>query len=349
MQLTVLDTYLEENRLLIDASAERLIESYTWETQLFKRAVSYSLSGGKRLRGITLLSVYKELSGMGDSEIASCPENFKKQCTLGCEVLPFALAVEMIHAYSLVHDDLPCMDDDDYRRGKPSCHKEFGEAVALLSGDALLTMAFEVMLACKGFPSEQILRAALEMAKAAGPRGMVGGQILDLRPGRSTHAPSTKTGRSSGGVGIRESWEKAREKICEALPKADLNDRSKAYRSVRNMYEMKTGALFECAAKAGAILAGAPDAKVGFMASWGRWFGYAYQILDDIDDKDVGGKEELKNTLLKTMTLKQACLEAQDALMKSIAFAQKTCLVQPFVEHLSCFYLSRVSQILKTL
>ena len=92
----------------------------------------------------------------------------------------FAVALEMIQAYSLVHDDLPCMDDDDYRRGKPSCHKQFGEALALLCGDALLTMAFECMLSSKNIPPERRLWAAREIAKAAGPLGMVGGQVLDL-------------------------------------------------------------------------------------------------------------------------------------------------------------------------
>lgn len=125
-------------------------------------AMRYSLLGaGKRIRAALVLE-FARLCGVGEDT-----------------AMPFACAVEMIHAYSLIHDDLPCMDDDDFRRGKPSCHKRFGEACALLAGDALLTLAFETA-ALAPLPGEICARAVGELARAAGYQGMVGGQIQDL-------------------------------------------------------------------------------------------------------------------------------------------------------------------------
>ena len=127
-------------------------------------AMRYSLlSGGKRIRAILVLEFCRLFSG----EYA--------------DAMPFACAIEMIHAYSLIHDDLPCMDNDDFRRGKPSCHKQFGEANALLAGDSLLTYAFEYPLTAESsLPAERRLAALRELAKFAGCRGMAGGQYIDL-------------------------------------------------------------------------------------------------------------------------------------------------------------------------
>lgn len=126
-------------------------------------AMAYSLlGGGKRLRGVLVLA-FCRLFG-GEEQAA----------------LPFACAIEMIHAYSLIHDDLPCMDDDDLRRGKPSCHIAYGEAMALLAGDSLLTYAFETALSAPHLPMERRGAIALELARAAGISGMIGGQVLDI-------------------------------------------------------------------------------------------------------------------------------------------------------------------------
>lgn len=154
---------------------ENLIRSYTEsintaldaylpssETDAVCEAMRYSVeNGGKRIRPILTLA-FCELCG-GDVRSA----------------LPFACAVEMIHAYSLIHDDLPCMDDDDVRRGKPSCHVRYGEAVALLAGDGLLTLAFETLLS-SDLPAEYVVEAGRELSAAAGWSGMIGGQIVDL-------------------------------------------------------------------------------------------------------------------------------------------------------------------------
>lgn len=127
-----------------------------------REAMRYSLlGGGKRIRAALVLE-FARLCGVSEET-----------------AMPFACAVEMIHAYSLIHDDLPCMDDDDFRRGKPSCHKQFGEARALLAGDGLLTLAFETAVSAP-LPGEICARAVGELARAAGYQGMVGGQMLDL-------------------------------------------------------------------------------------------------------------------------------------------------------------------------
>lgn len=127
------------------------------------RACRYAvIDGGKRIRPILLLEFYKLCGGNDD-----CAYNF-------------ACALEMIHSYSLVHDDMPCMDDDDMRRGKPSCHKEYGECTALLCGDALLTEAFSVAAKTMGIPSEHVIKAMAHLATSSGVGGMIGGQVIDV-------------------------------------------------------------------------------------------------------------------------------------------------------------------------
>src|SRR5436853_5786596 len=122
-----------------------------------------TLGGGKRIRSSLCVAAF-----------AAYKENWKP-------ILPVAAAVELIHAYSLIHDDLPAMDDDDFRRGKPSCHKQFGEAIAILAGDALLTLAFEVLSRSKDFPAEHILQVISRLSRAAGTRGgMIAGHVLDI-------------------------------------------------------------------------------------------------------------------------------------------------------------------------
>jgi geranylgeranyl diphosphate synthase type II len=302
---------LEEYLKVIDSAIGEAIDSYPWGVPKLKEAVRYSLEGGKRLRSIILLSVYDELSSaseasepvVGQSGLPD-PSNLSRPPGYWNGPMAFAVALEMIQAYSLVHDDLPCMDDDDYRRGRLSCHKKFGEATALLCGDALLTMAFECMVSCKGIPHEQVLRAALAIARAAGPSGMVGGQLLDLLFEGQTEVPG-----------------------------------------IPDMYRMKTGALFRCSAMAGAILAGASTNVVELCGTWGELFGYAYQIIDDIEDSGAGGKEQDKNTLLKTMSLSEACMEAKQSLTKSIEAASAVFPGQVLIKELSGIYLSRLEDL----
>lgn len=191
-------------------------------------AMLYSLmAGGKRVRPVLLLESCRMCGG--DVEAA----------------LPFACAVEMVHTYSLIHDDLPCMDDDDLRRGKPTNHKVYGEATAVLAGDGLLTAAFEVMLEQGGvLPPERVLAAAACLGKAAGGRGMVGGQMLDIAgEGRTLTADELK-----------------------------------------ELYALKTGALIAAAAEMGCIIAGANKEQREAVVQYAQKIGLAFQVQDDILD-----------------------------------------------------------------
>ncbi|MBO4693275.1 MAG: polyprenyl synthetase family protein [Clostridia bacterium] len=157
-----IDSVIEEYQLKIDSRLEMLSASSDQPYDAVFDAGRYSLlAGGKRIRPIILLEFYKLFGGIDD-----CAYNF-------------ACAVEMIHTYSLIHDDLPCMDNDDLRRGKPSCHKKFGEGMALLAGDFLLTEAFAVCAKTLGILPERVLSATAYLAAAAGGGGMIGGQVID--------------------------------------------------------------------------------------------------------------------------------------------------------------------------
>ncbi|MDR2671354.1 MAG: polyprenyl synthetase family protein [Oscillospiraceae bacterium] len=195
-------------------------------------AMLYSVfSGGKRIRPVLLLA-FCETAG-GDTRAA----------------LPFACALEMIHTYSLIHDDLPCMDDDDMRRGRPANHRMFGEASAVLAGDALLSAAFETMLDAdyvEGTPPAAVLSAAHRIAWASGLYGMAGGQLLDLET---------------------ETFDQSVEGI-----------------TARHL--LKTGALIEAAAEVGCELAGASREQMAAAASFARCLGLAFQIRDDLLDEE---------------------------------------------------------------
>jgi geranylgeranyl diphosphate synthase type II len=147
----------------------------------------------------------------------------------------------MIHTYSLVHDDLPAMDDDDFRRGRPTSHRAFGEGLAILAGDALLTEAFDLMARARGVPPARVLAAIAEVAAAAGEAGMVGGQALDL---------------AAAGRGA-------------------------TLARVRHIHRLKTGALIRAAVRAGAIVAGAPPRTVARLGRYAEHLGLAFQIADD--------------------------------------------------------------------
>ncbi|EGB16212.1 Polyprenyl synthetase [Pseudodesulfovibrio mercurii] len=215
-------------------------------------SMEYSLlAGGKRLRPVLVLAWNGLLGGDAD------------------KAMPFAASMECIHTYSLIHDDLPAMDDDDLRRGRPSNHKQFDEATAILAGDGLLTEAFVLMTeTClvKGLPAERVLRAIAVLARAAGSGGMVGGQAVDME----------LTGRT--GVPLDE---------------------------LKKMHAMKTGALLTAACECGAILAGAAESDVDNARRFGRKIGVAFQIVDDVLDvvgdtatlgKPVGSDEAMGKT-----------------------------------------------------
>lgn len=160
----MIDMLLKEYQAKINARLDILVPENGQLYDNVSKAARYGLlSGGKRIRPILLLEFYKLCGGNDD-----CAYNF-------------ACALEMIHTYSLIHDDLPCMDDDDFRRGRPSCHKEYGEALALLAGDALLTEAFGAAAKTLGIPAERVMKALAYMSSCAGINGMVGGQVIDMK------------------------------------------------------------------------------------------------------------------------------------------------------------------------
>lgn len=274
MNLSVFLEELNKRKNIIDASLEAYVSKDAYPPTIHE-AMHYAVfNGGKRLRPIMVLEG-AVLAGIK-------PE----------KVLPTACAIELIHSYSLVHDDLPAMDNDDMRRGKPTCHIVFGEDIAILTGDALLTLAFELIAKnaeVEGIDSRNVVKVIKEMASAAGSQGMIGGQVIDLQ--------------SEG--------------------------KSISYETLKKLHSLKTGELFKASLTAGAILGGMDDEGIAKLKNYAHHFGLAFQITDDILDvkgdpeiigKPVGSDEKnLKTTypslfgLDKSMELAQenvaACLE----------------------------------------
>jgi geranylgeranyl diphosphate synthase type II len=222
---------LAELRVAVEqALAAALPEETAWPATIH-RAARYSLAaGGKRIRPVLVLAAGQAVGGARE------------------ELLPFACAVEMIHTYSLIHDDLPAMDDDDLRRGKPTSHKVFGEAIAILAGDALLTRAFELLAEVPEAWDETRLRrrqrATALLAQACGTTGLIGGQVMDL------------------------------ESEGRAIGAADLE----------RLHRAKTGALLSACVRGGALLGGAGAAELERLTRYASAIGLAFQVVDDVLD-----------------------------------------------------------------
>lgn len=237
-------TYLEEKKKVVDAALEKYCPKATEFPQTLHQAMRYSVfAGGKRIRPILSMATFDAVGGKGDG------------------ILPFACALELIHTYSLIHDDLPAIDNDDFRRGRPTCHKAFGEAMAILAGDALLTEAFQLMTNYSlqgGLAVRERLMLDLvnKVAQAAGISGMVGGQVVDIE---------------SEGQDV------------------DLA-------TLQYIHTHKTGAMILASVQIGARLGGAEGEILKACTHFGERVGLAFQIVDDI--LDVEGKPELlgKNT-----------------------------------------------------
>ena len=231
--------YLQEKKEIVDSALERYFpEEVGFPTSLYK-AVQHSLfAGGKRIRPILAVAAFEAVGGEGNG------------------ILPFACALEMIHTYSLIHDDLPAIDNDDYRRGKPTCHKVFGEAVAILAGDGLLTEAFKLMTDRQfheGLSHNErlILDIINEVAQAAGISGMVGGQVVDIESeGKEVDFPT-----------------------------------------LQYIHTHKTGAMILVSIRVGARLGGAEEEVLKAFTHYGERIGLAFQITDDI--LNVEGKTVL--------------------------------------------------------
>ena len=236
-------SFLTDDKKIIDEGMSAALVSSCGEQDKIVEAMRYSALGGKRLRGVLVLEFAK---------------------MLGCkseDALPYALGIECVQAYSLVHDDLPCMDNDDMRRGKPSCHIAFGESTAVLTGDALLTHAFSVITESEAVAAhpERAVKAVAKLANCAGYRGMVGGEVLDLA---------------------------AAEKEVSAAELAAI-------------HSLKTSALMKASAAMGCIAAGADEELRSLAESYAELFGLAFQMVDDLLDFNGNYEECELNSYVK--------------------------------------------------
>lgn len=239
--------YFKDRCKLVDAALDSILPNDDAAPVSLHKAMRYSVfAGGKRIRPILMLAACEAVGG--DIERA----------------MPAACAMEMIHTYSLIHDDLPAMDDDDFRRGNPTNHKVFGEAIAILAGDALLTLAFIAMSSSAysdRIPSATLLAVINEIGHCAGSHGMVGGQVVDM----------------------------------ESEGKTDID-----LPTVQYIHTHKTGALIKASVKSGALIGGADGKALAALTRYGEAVGLAFQIADDILDiegtteqigKDAGSDE----------------------------------------------------------
>ncbi|SFW22702.1 geranylgeranyl diphosphate synthase, type II [Selenomonas ruminantium] len=261
----------QERSALVEAQLVKELNEANPLDKTLCESMKYSLmAGGKRLRPILVMAAADAVGAKGTDYL-----------TTGC-------AMEMIHTYSLIHDDLPAMDDDDYRRGKLTNHKVYGAGMATLAGDALLTLAFEVMLRQQGVSSDTLVRVVREISTAAGPDGMVGGQALDM----------------------------------------ESEDKQISMETMKNIHLGKTGALFRAAIRSGAILGSASEEALAALTVYADNFGLAFQITDDILDvigdesvigKPVGSDEKNhKSTYVTLTSLEEAQKLAQDAVDTAI-------------------------------
>ncbi|MBI2155661.1 MAG: polyprenyl synthetase family protein [Candidatus Rokubacteria bacterium] len=256
-----LPAYLTARRALVDAALERVLPPEDAPPPTVHRAMRYSvMAGGKRLRPILVIAGAEAVGGAA------------------AEVMPTACALELIHTYSLIHDDLPAMDDDDYRRGRLTSHKVFGEAIAILAGDALLTLAFRLVAdnAASVKDPRAVGDAVAEIADAAGTAGMVGGQVVDIE--------SEGKAVSAG--------------------------------TLEYIHLHKTAALIRASLRVGARLAGGDAAAVAALSEAGRDLGLAFQIVDDILDVE-GSLEQLGKTAGKDQRQRKATYPALHGLEAS--------------------------------
>jgi geranyltranstransferase len=264
------ELWKKRQELVERALQEELANTAILDEKL-RESMAYSLmAGGKRLRPILLMAA-ADAVGVD-----------------GTRFLPVACALEMIHTYSLIHDDLPAMDNDELRRGKPTNHVVYGEGTAILAGDALLTLAFTVILRQKDVSAEALLRVVDEISRAAGAEGMVGGQMLDL----------------------------------------EAENRQISIDELRRVHMGKTGALFRAALRSGAILAGAAEDQLEALTAYANHFGLAFQITDDILDvigtaeeigKPVGSDEKNHKSTYVSLTSLE---DAQDLARRTVQEAE---------------------------
>ena len=271
--------YMSAKRRVVNEALKRMLEKYD-SGQPIHDAMTYALmAGGKRIRPVLCLAAAEAVDGRPD------------------DVLAAACAVEMIHTYSLIHDDLPAMDDDELRRGKPTCHVAFGDATAILTGDALLTLAFEVLASNSGENGNQAdkwLKIIRIIAIAAGSEGMIQGQMLDMA----------------------------------------AEGRSLTISELESMHTLKTGALITASLECGALLAGADEVQLVCLRNYAGNIGLAFQVADDI--LNVEGNPALMGKAVGTDQLHaKGTYPSILGLQESKRFARK--LIQQALQALEAF------------
>jgi geranylgeranyl diphosphate synthase, type II len=264
----LISDYLTKKALIVDQWLDRLLPSESENPSTIHEAMRYSIfAGGKRLRPILTIAT-GEIFGSEDREL-----------------LPAACSLEMIHTYSLIHDDLPAMDDDDLRRGRPTCHVVYGEAMAILSGDALLTQAFRSLADYQSSDAEKKVRVISEVAQAAGTtRALIGGQVLDLE--------------SEGKLVTAEMLEE--------------------------IHRAKTGALIRCAVRLGAIIGNASETELEAITLYGERAGLAFQVADDLLD-ETATSQELGKTAGKDAASQKATYTALFGIDGARRMADRLC------------------------
>ncbi|NCO28707.1 MAG: hypothetical protein COS15_00955 [Caldiserica bacterium CG02_land_8_20_14_3_00_36_38] len=293
-----IESYMEEKRKFISNALEAIILPLKEQSPLYP-AISYALLlPGKRIRPILTLNVYESIKG-----------NVK-------DVIPFACAVELVHTYSLIHDDLPIMDNSDMRRGKPTCHKVYGSDMALLAGDALLSLSFDIVVSSgfkNDFEPQKILQVVQEFALASGIKGLVGGQVMDM---------------------------------------VTMNESNIDKETILYIESMKTASLIRLAVRVGAILGGSPEDELIALTKFSENFGISYQVIDDILDatsttkilgKDVG--QDMKNkkaTFVALFGVEKAKGIASDFIYKSIDYLKPFSGKYKTLEEIAIYSLNRI-------
>ncbi len=277
-----MDKNIKDKLNIYTTNVEKWLSSYSLKSQLdmsktVAEAMDYSLeAGGKRIRPV-LVQAFCELFG-GKAEDTQAP----------------ATALEMIHTFSLIHDDLPCMDNDDFRRGKPSCHKQYGEACAVLAGDALAIRPFQIIADSDKLSADVKVKLISELTYSSGAQGMIGGQIIDMENEKREHVDE---------------------------------------KNLREMYSLKTGMLIKTACVMGCITANANSEQIELAKEYANCLGLAFQIIDDIldvtADENVLGKptgsdaDENKTTFVTLFGIEKAREEAEQLTRKALEILDK--------------------------
>jgi len=293
--------YFEQKSARVNEWLDRLLPAESETPSEIHKAMRYStMAGGKRLRPILTIAT-GEACGLTGTDAES-------------RLMPAACALEMIHTYSLIHDDLPAMDNDDLRRGRPTCHVVFGEAMAILAGDALLTQAFRALVDSLDVSAETKVRVISEVAQAAGTTGaLIGGQVLDI------------------------------QHEGKQVDDAQLNE----------IHRAKTGALIRCAVRIGAIIGGASWSELELFTRYGEKAGLAFQIADDVLDATATseqlGKTPGKDAASRKATyatiygIDEARRRAGQLCQEAIDAARRTNLETRFLEEIAHFIIERRS------